>query len=64
MNMVTTKVASKLESFGDGKVGEILVSEGNDLALSDVTGELVLAGFGELAQLDALDLGADGRSKV
>jgi hypothetical protein len=49
MNMVTTKVAAKLESLGDGKVGEVLVSEGYDLTLGDVPGELVLTGFGELA---------------
>lgn len=64
VDMVTAKVASKLESLGDGKVGKVLVSEGHDLALGDVPGELVLAGFGELAQLDALDLCADGGGEV
>lgn len=64
MDVVATKVGAVLESFGDGEVGKVLVPEGNDLALRNVEGELVLGAVAERGQLDALDLGADGGRQV
>lgn len=64
VNVVSAKVATELESLVDGQVGKVLVAEGNDLALSNESSELVLASVGQAAQLDTGDLGADSRSKV
>lgn len=57
---MTAKVTAILESVSNGQVGKVLAPEGDDLALGDEAGELVLAGVAEGAQLDAADLGADG----
>lgn len=64
VDVVAAKVAAELEGVGDGEVGKVLLAEGDDLALGDEAGELVLAGVGESAQLDALDLCADGGGEV
>jgi hypothetical protein len=64
VDVVTTKVSSKLESFRDGKVGKVLVSKGYNLTLGDVTSEFILSSIIETAQLDALNLSADCWSKM
>jgi hypothetical protein len=64
MNVMTTEVASELESFCNGKIGKVLVSEGYYFALRDVAGEFVFAGIGETAQLNALDLSTDSGSEM
>jgi hypothetical protein len=64
VDVVTTKVSSKLESFRDGKVGKVLVSESYDLALGNVTSEFILSSIRKTAQLDALNLSADCWSEV
>lgn len=64
MNVMTPEVASELESFCNGKVGKILVSEGYYFALRDVAGEFVLASIGETAQLNALNLSTDCGSEM
>lgn len=61
---MTTEVASELESFCNGKIGKVLVSEGYYFALRDVAGEFVLAGIGETAQLNALNLSTDCGSEM
>ena len=64
MDVVTAKVAAELQRLGDGQVGEVLVAEGHDLAIGDVSRELILARVGEAADLDALDFSADGGCQV
>lgn len=64
VDVVAAKVLAKLEGVGDGEVGKVLLAEGDNLALGDVAGELVLAGVVERGQLDAVDLGANGRGEV
>lgn len=58
------EVAAELEGLLNGQVLEVLVAEGDDLALGDEARQLVLAGVVELAELDAADLGADGGRQV
>lgn len=60
VDVVPAKVAAVLEGLVDGQVGKVLVPEGDDLALGDEAGELVLAGVAQAAQLDAVDLCAGG----
>jgi hypothetical protein len=55
VDVVAAEIAPEIKRFLYGQVGKVLVSEGNDFALSDKQGELVLAGCGELAELDAGD---------
>lgn len=64
VDVVAAKVGAVVEGLVDGQVGKVLVAEGDDLALGDEAGELVLAGVGQAAQLDAVDLGADGGREV
>jgi hypothetical protein len=64
MNVMTSEVASELESFCNRKIGKVLVSEGYYLTLGNVAGEFVFAGIGETAQLNALNLSTDSRSEV
>jgi hypothetical protein len=62
--MVSTKVATEVESFFDGQVGEVLVTKSDDLALGDEQGELVFTGVAELGELDAGDFGAGRGGQV
>lgn len=64
MDVMTAKVAPEVESFVDWEISEVLAAEGDDLALGDEAGELVFAGVGEGAQLDAADFCPDGGSEV
>lgn len=64
MNVMTPEVASELESFCNGKVGKVLVSEGYYFPLCDVAGEFVLASIGETAQLNTLNLSTDSGSEM
>lgn len=64
VDVVAAEVAAEVEGLADGQVGEVLLAEGDDLALGDEAGELVLASLGQLAQLDAVDLGADRGREV
>lgn len=61
---MTAKVRPEVQSFANGKIGKVLTTKGDDLALGDVAGELVLASVVEGAQLDAANFCADGGSKV
>lgn len=45
MDVVTAKVSSKLESFRDGKIGKVLVSEGYDFAFGNVASEFIFSGI-------------------
>lgn len=60
VDMVSAKVASKVESLLDGQVCKVLISKGHDLALGDEESELILSGGSEFAQLNAGDFGSDG----
>jgi hypothetical protein len=64
MNVVTTEIATNVESFLDGKVCEVLVPECDDLLLSDKEGEFVLSGICQFADLDTMDFGTDVRGDV
>lgn len=64
VDVVTAEVAAVLQSLGDGQVGKVLAAEGDDLALGDEAGKLVLAGLVQAGELDAADLGADGGREV
>src|SRR3569833_874396 len=54
MDVVSTKISSEVERFLDGQVGEILLPERHDLAFSNETGELILPGIVQLAELFVL----------
>lgn len=47
VDVMTSKVATVGEGILDGQVGKVLASEGNDPALGDEAGELILAGLVE-----------------
>ncbi len=64
MDVMTSKVAAVLEGIGDGQLSKVLVTEGDDLALSDETGQLVFAGIIQRGQLNASDFSSDGRSEM
>jgi hypothetical protein len=64
MDVVSSKVGAKLERVGNGQVGEVLVSEGHDLARGDEVSQLVFAGVAEGGQLDASHFGANVWSEV
>ena len=64
VDVMTAKVATVLEGISNGEVGKILAAEGDNLALGDEAGELILAGGVEGGELDAPDLGADGGSEI
>jgi hypothetical protein len=60
---MSTKVATKVQSLLDRQIRKILVSESNDLSLSNQQGELILTCIIELAQLHTPDLRAGGWSE-
>lgn len=60
MDVVSAKIAAPFQGLVDWEVCQILVTESHDLALGDVQRQLILARVGELGELDAPDLGADG----
>ncbi len=64
VNLVTAKEFAKVKSLLDGQIGKVLLAEGYDLALGYEARELTLTGAAQLAQLDATDLSANGRSEV
>lgn len=64
VDVVPAEVAAVLERRVDGQVGEVLVPEGDHLALGHEARQLVLARATEGAELDAPDLGADRRGQV
>lgn len=59
VDVVATEIGTKVELFLSGEVGQVLVTEGYDFALSNEQGELVFPRSGELAQLDAGHFGSD-----
>jgi hypothetical protein len=61
---IPAKVRPKLEGLFDRQVGKVLVAEGDHLALRHEPRQLVLARCAERGELDALDLGADGRGEM
>lgn len=46
VDVVTAKVAAPFQCVLDGQIRKILTAEGNNLALRDVPGQLVLTGRG------------------
>lgn len=52
VNVMTAEIAPEIQSFLDGQVSKVLVSEGDDFALGNEQGELILAGGRELAELN------------
>lgn len=64
VDVVSSKVAAKLERIGDGEISKVLAAEGDDLSLGNVVSELILAGIGERRQLDASHFRADGGSEL
>lgn len=64
VHMKSAKVLAKLQGFFNGKRSKVLVSESNDLPLSDKQSQLVLALVVELGKLYAGYLSSDGRSDV
>lgn len=60
VDMVSSKIATKVEGLLDRQVCKVLVSKGDNLALGDEESKLILAGGSEFAQLDAGDFGSDG----
>lgn len=62
--MVPTKVPAPLQRILDRQLGKVLPTEGNDLALSYETGQLVFARARELRELDTADLAPDGWREV
>lgn len=59
MDVVTTKIAAPVKSFLDRKISKVLVSECNDLPLSNEEGKLIFASGAELAELDTSNLRTD-----
>jgi hypothetical protein len=64
VDMVSPKIASKIESFLNRQVCKILISKCNDFTLSNEEGKLVLSGGSELAQLNTCDFGSDSRREL
>lgn len=55
VNVMTAEVSSEIKCFLDRQVSEVLVSECDHFALGNEQGELILAGRGQLAELDTSD---------
>lgn len=64
VDVVSAEITAELEGLLDGQIAEVLVAEGDDLALGNEAGELVFAGVAEGGELDALDFGANGWGEV
>ena len=64
VDVVTAEEGTELQRALLWQVGEILVAEGDDLALGDEQRELCFAGFVERGQLYAVYFGADGGGEV
>lgn len=64
MNMVTAEVTTKIKSFLDWKVREILIPESNHFALSDEERKLILPSIAELAELNTSNFRASGRREL
>jgi hypothetical protein len=60
VDMVSSEIATKVEGLLDRQVCEVLISKGDNLALSNEESKLVLSGGSEFAQLNAGDFGSDG----
>lgn len=59
MNVMTTEVATKFDRVLDTKICKILVAERYHLLLRNEESQLILAGIGELTQLDTVDFGTN-----
>ena len=64
MDVAWSVVLGDIKGFLDWEIGEVLITEGNDLLLGDEKGELVLTSFAKFAELDALHFGTDDGSEV
>ena len=64
VDVVTAKIATKVQRLRDRQVGKVLPTERDDLALGDQARELVLSRIVQLGQLDTADLGANARCQV
>lgn len=64
MNVVPSEVSAPLQRVLDRQLGEVLPTEGNDLALSYKSGQLVFACARELRELDTANFASDGRRQV
>lgn len=64
VDVVTTEEATEVQGIRDRELGEILVSESDNLALGHEARELRLALVGKRAKLDAANFRAGGRGEV
>lgn len=64
VDVVASEEGAEGQRVGDGLSCEVLVAEGDDLALGYEAGELRLSGVGETAELHATNLGARGRGQM
>ncbi len=58
------EIPAEIERLLDKQLGKVLAAEGDDLALGHEARQLVLAACTKAAEMDAADLGADGRRWV
>jgi len=64
VDMVTAEIPSEIKGFLEWKVGEILVAESDDFALSHEECQLIFSGLSELAELHACHFGPDARGEL
>lgn len=64
MNVVPPEVPAPLQRVLDGQLGEVLPTEGDDLALGYKAGQLVLARARELGELDTANFAPNGWRQV
>jgi hypothetical protein len=64
MDMMAPKISPEIQGVLYGEGGEVLVAEGDDLALCDEEGELVFAFIGQFRELHTGDFGARGRGEL
>lgn len=64
MDVRAAKVASIIESFGNGEISEVLVAECNDFSFSYISSELIFASGSEFAELNTGDFCSDGRCYI
>jgi len=60
VDVVPAEERAEFERGGQREVGEVLVAEGDDLALGNEERELGFADIGERGELHAVDFGSDG----
>lgn len=63
VDMVSPKIASKIEGVLDRQVCKILISECDNFALSNEESKLIFSGCSELAQLNTCNFRSDSRGE-